>query len=53
MPIGIPGWPEFAACTASIASARKALAMSRSIVSWEEMPDAATAAVVGVFMGKL
>jgi len=26
MPIGIPGWPEFAACTASIASARMALA---------------------------
>ena len=26
MPMGMPGWPEFAACTASIASARMALA---------------------------
>src|SRR3546814_15039759 len=29
MPIGMPGWPELACCTASIASARIALAMSR------------------------
>jgi hypothetical protein len=28
IPIGIPGWPEFAACTASIARARIALASS-------------------------
>jgi hypothetical protein len=28
MPIGIPGWPEFAACTASMAKARIALASS-------------------------
>jgi hypothetical protein len=28
MPIGAPGWPEFAFCTASIASARMALAKS-------------------------
>src|SRR5712664_1365349 len=28
MPIGIPGWPELAFCTASIASARIALARS-------------------------
>ncbi|OIQ70241.1 NADPH dehydrogenase [mine drainage metagenome] len=28
MPIGAPGWPELAACTASIARARMALAMS-------------------------
>jgi hypothetical protein len=27
-PIGMPGWPEFAACTASMESARMALAMS-------------------------
>jgi hypothetical protein len=26
MPMGAPGWPEFAACTASIARARMALA---------------------------
>jgi len=30
MPIGMPGWPEFAACTASMASARSASAISRS-----------------------
>jgi hypothetical protein len=30
MPIGMPGCPEFAACTASMASARSALAMSCS-----------------------
>ena len=30
MPIGMPGWPEFAFSTASIASARIALAISRS-----------------------
>src|SRR5439155_23114503 len=28
IPIGMPGWPELAACTASIASARMALASS-------------------------
>ena len=28
MPIGAPGWPELACCTASIASARIALAMT-------------------------
>jgi hypothetical protein len=28
MPIGIPGWPELAACTASIANARIALAIN-------------------------
>ena len=28
MPIGMPGWPEFAFCTASMASARSALASS-------------------------
>src|SRR6218665_1803979 len=28
MPMGMPGWPEFAFCTASIARARRALAMS-------------------------
>src|SRR6478752_7390838 len=28
IPIGIPGWPEFAFCTASMASARSALASS-------------------------
>jgi hypothetical protein len=27
MPIGMPGWPELAFCTASIASARIALAI--------------------------
>src|SRR6266853_6569500 len=30
MPIGMPGWPELAFCTASMASARIALHMSRS-----------------------
>ena len=30
MPIGMPGWPDFAFSTASMASARMALAMSRS-----------------------
>jgi hypothetical protein len=29
MPIGMPGWPEFACCTASMASARNTLASSR------------------------
>src|SRR5690606_6460792 len=28
MPMGMPGWPELACCTASMASARMALAMS-------------------------
>ena len=31
MPIGMPGWPDFAASTASIASARIALARSESV----------------------
>src|ERR1700722_18636205 len=31
MPIGMPGWPELAACTASIDSARMALASSRRL----------------------
>src|SRR5438067_13354922 len=31
MPIGIPGWPDFAASTASIASARMELASSASV----------------------
>ena len=31
MPIGMPGWPEFAFSTASIASARMALAISRCV----------------------
>ncbi len=30
MPIGMPGWPELAACTASMARARIAFAMSRA-----------------------
>ena len=33
MPIGIPGWPEFAFCTASIASARMALAISARVAA--------------------
>ena len=33
MPIGMPGWPDFAASTASIASARMASAMRRSSVA--------------------
>src|ERR1700761_2147363 len=33
MPIGIPGWPDFAFSTASIASARKASAIWRSFGS--------------------
>ena len=28
MPIGMPGWPDLAACTASMARARMAFAMS-------------------------
>src|SRR5262245_12994547 len=31
MPIGIPGWPEFAFCTASMLSARIALASCRRV----------------------
>ena len=31
MPIGMPGWPDFAASTASIASARIASASSLSV----------------------
>ena len=31
MPIGMPGWPDFAASTASIASARIALASCLSV----------------------
>src|SRR6478752_3212649 len=31
MPIGMPGWPEFAACTASMARKRMALARSRRL----------------------
>ena len=30
MPIGMPGWPDLACSTASIASARSAFAISRS-----------------------
>ena len=33
MPIGMPGWPELAFCTASIASARIALAISTRVAS--------------------
>ena len=38
MPIGIPGWPEFAACTASMASARIALASKTesAVAAWRE-----------------
>jgi len=38
MPIGIPGWPEFAACTASMASARIALASKTEsvVAAWRE-----------------
>src|SRR5580704_3758372 len=32
MPMGIPGWPELARCTASMDSARMALASSRRVV---------------------
>jgi hypothetical protein len=32
MPIGAPGWPELAACTASMARARMALAI-KTVVS--------------------
>src|SRR5690606_38163172 len=31
MPIGMPGWPELAACTASMARKRMALASSRRL----------------------
>src|SRR5687768_2875209 len=31
MPIGMPGWPELAACTASMARKRMALARSRRL----------------------
>lgn len=41
-PIGMPGWPELAACTASIASARMALAMS---LCWAELVFGANAAL--------
>src|SRR5262245_66391522 len=33
MPIGMPGWPESAFCTASMASARMALAISAWLAS--------------------
>ena len=33
MPIGMPGWPDFACSTASIASARSAFAMRRNLGS--------------------
>ena len=39
MPIGMPGWPEFAFCTASIASARIALAICATPLS-ESAPGA-------------
>ena len=34
MPIGMPGWPDFAASTASIASARMALAICQAWRGW-------------------
>src|ERR1700751_5050260 len=43
IPIGIPGWPEFAFWTASIARARMALHMSRSSAM------VGTDAVIGVW----
>src|SRR5207344_1700593 len=49
MPIGMPGWPEFACCTASIASARMALASStRSVIgfSWRTGGVGGTCAII-------
>jgi hypothetical protein len=40
--MGIPGWPEFALCTASIASARIALHMSRSSAADETAEEASS-----------
>ena len=40
MPIGVPGWPELAFCTASIASVRIVLMHSRSISPAAVVADA-------------
>jgi ABC-type methionine transport system ATPase subunit len=45
MPIGMPGWPEFACCTASMASVRMVLMHSSSIVpviAWYPRPAPAS-----------
>src|SRR5688572_17096625 len=46
MPIGAPGWPELACCTASIARARMALAMR--VVEAVRVSGEARAAAMGV-----
>jgi hypothetical protein len=46
--MGMPGWPDLAASTASIASARIALARSRWLGSSDEPRSSVAAAVMGV-----
>src|SRR6516164_3970875 len=51
MPIGMPGWPDFACSTASIANARIALAMRRSFGSrGEERGDTLAGALVSLLI---
>ena len=38
MPMGVPGWPELAFCTASMDSARMALANSRRVGNTDPVP---------------
>src|SRR5262249_28203603 len=45
MPIGMPGWPEFAFCTASIASARITFTMSRRLAPARSEPEVCPARV--------
>src|SRR5258706_3435410 len=49
MPMGMPGWPDFAASTASIESARMAFAMRLEIAgsSWSVVGAAAEEAMAG------
>ena len=45
MPIGMPGWPESAFCTASMASARMAFAMSWWVASGNASPCCKASAI--------
>ncbi len=50
MPMGMPGWPDFAFSTASMASARMALAMAAALAAvGAGRPLGATAAVDETF----
>ena len=53
MPMGMPGCPEFAACTASIASARMALASNVvSAIGRAALADAGVGTVKGAIMAR-